>query len=239
MSKKNKKENPARTRELYYKEDGKKIVGAPKDLRGTLSWIYGDATHITGKVSKDMEGDVSHLSGNVGRITGNVTNLAGDVSNIFGCAMDVCGDVSCIEGDVTNIYGDVGHIYGNISNISGCVDYIRGNVSGLYGHVTHIEANMDTSGIVGKVRFIARFMVLPKLSYTSSDLHVTAFLADNNLYFTIQNRTYNEDYFLNYVKERQNNGEYDAGFGKAIRKTVKMAHKIVKNFRLADPKTNQ
>ena len=57
--------------EIYHCENGQKILGAHKDIRGNVSGILGNVSGILGNVS-GIEGNVSGIEGNVSGISGDV-----------------------------------------------------------------------------------------------------------------------------------------------------------------------
>ena len=68
-----KKELTKTENSLYYYQDGKRIEGVHKDIRGDVSGIYGNVS--------DIRGDVSGIRGNVSGIRGNVSGIRGDIDN--------------------------------------------------------------------------------------------------------------------------------------------------------------
>ena len=106
----------------YYNKNGKKINQKHKN--------------ITGKISKDLRGDVTDLQGDVTGLSGDVTNLYGDVSGLRGnISSCLRGDVTDLRGDVTGLSGYVTDLYGNVTDLHGYVTSLRGDVTGLRGDI--------------------------------------------------------------------------------------------------------
>jgi len=83
----------------HYWLDGHRIEGAPPDVCGDLSWVYGDLTYVCG--------DLTHVRGDLTYVRGDLTGVCGDLTHVRGDLTHVCGDLTGVRGGFTGLVGNV------------------------------------------------------------------------------------------------------------------------------------
>ena len=122
-------------REVFYYKDGKKIIIDRDDKSTYPSRLYG-------KISPELSGDVSGLSGNIlPEFYGNILpELYGNISSLYGNISGLYGNIS------PGLSGDVSELYGKI------LPELYGNISGLYGNISRLSGNIDDCEITNEER---------------------------------------------------------------------------------------